>query len=377
MEQVRITSRTGSSNANRRLGEVYYKVDIVVIGAGQAGLSAAYHLKREGIEPGRGFVILDDEFGPGGAWQHRWDSLTLSNVNGINDLPGMKFSTAVDIKDTKLQANVAIPQYYEQYEKAFELPIIRPVRVHEVIERNGRFLIRTDGAQFSARGLINATGTWKTPHCPKYPGWEKFKGIQLHTGEYKNAQAFIGKHVIVVGGGISAIQLLGEISEVTKTTWVARRSPDFRKYEFTPEKGREAVARVDKRVREGLPPESVVSVTGLPLTPAISNMLERGILDRKPMFEEITETGVRWEDGTTLDADVIFWNTGFRHSLDHLEPLNLINEKNGIVMTGQLATQVAQDPRIHLTGYGPSASTIGANRAGRAAARELIEFLRL
>ncbi len=377
MEQVRITPRTGSSNANRRLGEVYYKVDIVVIGAGQAGLSAAYHLKREGIEPGRGFVILDDEFGPGGAWQHRWDSLTLSNVNGINDLPGMKFSTAVDIKDTKLQANVAIPQYYEQYEKAFELPIIRPVRVHEVIERNGRFLIRTDGAQFSARGLINATGTWKTPHCPKYPGWEKFKGIQLHTGEYKNAQAFIGKHVIVVGGGISAIQLLGEISEVTKTTWVARRSPDFRKYEFTPEKGREAVARVDKRVREGLPPESVVSVTGLPLTPAISNMLERGILDRKPMFEEITETGVRWEDGTTLDADVIFWNTGFRHSLDHLEPLNLINEKNGIVMTGQLATQVAQDPRIHLTGYGPSASTIGANRAGRAAARELIEFLRL
>lgn len=377
MEQVRITPRTRSSNANRRLGEVYYKVDIVVIGAGQAGLSAAYHLKREGIEPGRGFVILDDEFGPGGAWQHRWDSLTLSNVNGINDLPGMKFSTAVDIKDTKLQANVAIPQYYEQYEKAFELPIIRPVRVHEVIERNGRFLIRTDGAQFSARGLINATGTWKTPHCPKYPGWEKFKGIQLHTGEYKNAQAFIGKHVIVVGGGISAIQLLGEISEVTKTTWVARRSPDFRKYEFTPEKGREAVARVDKRVREGLPPESVVSVTGLPLTPAISNMLERGILDRKPMFEEITETGVRWEDGTTLDADVIFWNTGFRHSLDHLEPLNLINEKNGIVMTGQLATQVAQDPRIHLTGYGPSASTIGANRAGRAAARELIEFLRL
>src|SRR5690554_6766017 len=355
----------------------FYKTDIVVIGAGQAGLSAAYHLKRAGIEPGKGFVVLDDEFEAGGAWQHRWDSLTLSTVNGINDLPGMHFSDAVNVEDKELQANIAIPAYYEQYEKHFELPVIRPVRVEEVNEKNERFLIRTNGVQFSARGIINATGTWKTSHCPKYPGWEKFKGLQLHTGDYKSAEAFIGKHVIVVGGGISAIQLLGEISEVTKTTWVARRSPDFRKYEFTPEKGREAVARVDKRVREGLPPESVVSVTGLPLTPAISNMLERGILDRKPMFEEITETGVRWEDGITLDADVIFWNTGFRHSLDHLEPLNLINEKNGIVMTGQLATQVAQDPRIHLTGYGPSASTIGANRAGRAAARELIEFLRL
>lgn len=356
---------------------VFYKVDIVVIGAGQAGLSAAYNLQREGIIPGKGFVVLDDEFSSGGAWQHRWDSLTLSNVNGINDLPGMAFSDAVNTKETELQANIAIPKYYEQYEKAFGLPIIRPIRVTNVTEQNGRFIIRTNGIQFSARGLINATGTWKTPHCPKYPGWEKFKGKQLHTGEYKNAEEFIGKHVIVVGGGISAIQLLGEISAVTQTTWVARRSPDFRKYEFSPEIGREAVALVEKRVREGLPPESVVSVTGLPITPAIEGMLNNGILDRKPMFKEIIETGVRWEDGTTLEADVIFWNTGFRHSLNHLAPLKLMNDKNGIEMSGKLATQVANDPRIHLTGYGPSASTIGANRAGRIAAIELIEFLEL
>jgi hypothetical protein len=106
-------------------------------------------------------------------------------------------------------------------------------------------------------------------------------------------------------------------------------------------------------------------------------MLESGVLDRKPMFDEITETGVRWADGKTMDADVIFWNTGFRHSLDHLAPLQLINEQGGVVMSGRLATQVAQDPRIHLTGYGPSASTIGANRAGRAAAKELVEYLGL
>ncbi|SHF47142.1 NAD(P)-binding domain-containing protein [Pedobacter caeni] len=356
---------------------VFYKVDIVVIGAGQAGLSAAYNLQREGIKPGKGFVVLDDEFSPGGAWQHRWDSLTLSNVNGINDLPGMAFSDAVNTKETELQANIAIPKYYEQYEKAFGLPIIRPIRVTDVTEQNGRFIIRTTGIQFSARGLINATGSWKTPHCPKYPGWEKFKGKQLHTGEYKNAEEFIGKHVIIVGGGISAIQLLGEISAVTQTTWVTRRPPDFRQYEFSPEIGREAVALVEKRVREGLPPESVVSVTGLPITPAIEGMLNKGVLDRKPMFKEIIETGVRWEDGTTLDADIIFWNTGFRHSLNHLAPLKLMNDRDGIEMSGKLATQVAKDPRIHLTGYGPSASTIGANRAGRAAAIELIEFLEL
>ncbi|MFD1165927.1 hypothetical protein ACFQ2C_09955 [Sphingobacterium daejeonense] len=134
---------------------------------------------------------------------------------------------------------------------------------------------------------------------------------------------------------------------------------------------------VEERVREGLPPKSVVSVTGLPITPAIQDMLTNGVLDRKPMFQEITETGVKWEDGTEVEADVIFWNTGFRHSLDHLKSLDLVNDLEGIEMSGKLATQVKKDPRIHLTGYGPSASTIGANRAGRVAARELIETLNL
>lgn len=363
--------------ASNNSPELFYKVDIVIIGAGQAGLSAAYHLKKEGIEPGKGFVVLDDEFGAGGAWQHRWDSLTLSTVNGINDLPGMGFADAVNTGEGELQANVAVPKYFGEYEKKFDLPVIRPVRVQEITERNGRFIVRTNGVGFNARGLINATGTWKTPHCPTYPGWETFQGRQLHTGNYKNAEEFVGKHVIIVGGGISAIQLLGEISEVTDTTWVTRRPPDFKNYEFNPDLGREAVAMVEQRVRAGLSPKSVVSVTGLPITPAIEKMLKNGTLDRKPMFKEIIKTGVKWEDGTTLDADVIFWNTGFRHSLEHLDSLGLMNDRDGIEMTGRLATQVVKDPRIHLVGYGPSASTIGANRAGRSAARELIDFLKL
>src|SRR5699024_1816230 len=103
---------------------VFYKVDIVVIGAGQAGLSAAYYLKKLGVAPKTGFVVLDDEFGAGGAWQHRWDSLTLSTVNGINDLPGMHFDKTADAEHTSLQANMAVPDYYEQYEKHFELPVI-------------------------------------------------------------------------------------------------------------------------------------------------------------------------------------------------------------------------------------------------------------
>jgi len=104
-------------------------------------------------------------------------------------------------------------------------------------------------------------------------------------------------------------------------------------------------------------------------------MRERGVLDRLPMFDEIMEDGVRWKDGNFVRADVILWCTGFRSSLDHLAPLMLREPNGGIVMTGRLATQVAKNPRVHLVGYGPSASTIGANRAGGAAAAELMAFL--
>jgi thioredoxin reductase len=353
------------------------KTEIVVIGAGQAGLSSAYHLKRRGLEPNRGFVVLDQSPQPGGAWQFRWPSLKLSTVNRIHDLPGMRFSDAVDTDATEVEASVAVPQYFAAYEQAFGLPVYRPVTVKVVCDRGERLRVETDRGDVSARGLINASGTWETPYIPEYPGADRFAGRQLHTKDYRTAQEFAGVHVIVVGGGISAIQLLDEISRVTTTTWVTRRPPEFRAGPFTEERGRAAVALVEDRVRRGLPPNSVVSVTGLPITPAIEAMQARGVLERLPMFSEILEDGVRWTDGSVVRADVILWCTGFRSSLDHLAPLMLREESGGITMTGRLATQVAKDPRIHLVGYGPSASTIGANRAGAAAASELLALLGL
>ena len=356
---------------------VTVKTEIVVIGAGQAGLSSAYHLKQRGLTPGRGFIVLDQAPTAGGAWQFRWPSLTLSTVNRVHDLPGMAFSEAVDTSADQVEAAVAVPLYFAEYEKRFELPVFRPVEVKVVCERDGRFRVETDRGNFSARGIVNATGTWENPYIPDYPGKDLFRGRQLHTRDYKRAAEFAGRRVVVVGAGISAIQLLDEISLVTETVWVSRRQPEFREGSFTQEDGRAAVKRVEDRVRAGLPPTSVVSVTGLRMTPRIQAMQDRGALAWQPMFSEITEAGVRWADGREERVDVILWCTGFRSSLDHLAPLMLRNEQGGILMTGRLATEVSKDPRVHLVGYGPSASTIGANRAGAVAARELMETLGL
>jgi cation diffusion facilitator CzcD-associated flavoprotein CzcO len=345
------------------------QADVVVIGAGQAGLSAGYFLRRAGMAPESGFVVLDGAPGPGGAWQHRWPSLLLGTTHHVHDLPGLPLDRE---RDTAPAAEV-VSAYFADYEREFELPVHRPVRVRSVESGpDARLLVRTSAGEWSARALINASGTWERPFWPAYPGRETFRGRQLHTADYRSAADFAGQNVVVVGGGTSAIQLLTEIAEVATTTWVTRRPPVFRDGPFTPELGRAAVARVEEAVRSGRPPASVVSATGLHLTPAAQSAIDAGVLDRRPMFDRITPYGVAWADSTEQRADVILWCTGFRPATDHLAPLRLREPGGGIRLDG---TRVVRDSRVHLVGYGPSASTIGATRAARAAVRDIKNLL--
>ncbi|MFJ1836760.1 NAD(P)-binding domain-containing protein [Streptomyces sp. NPDC088175] len=345
-------------------------IDVVVIGAGQAGLSAAYHLRRTGLEPDRDFVVLDHAPRPGGAWQFRWPSLTYGKVHGMHALPGMELTGADDDRPS----SEVIGAYFARYEHTFDLRVHRPVEVTAVREgAEGRLLVETSEGAYAARALINATGTWDRPFWPRYPGQESFLGRQLHTADYRGPAGFAGQRVVVVGGGASGTQHLMEIAEVAAGTyWVTRRPPVFRDGPFDADRGRAAVALVEERVRRGLPPQSVVSVTGLPLTDAVRRARETGVLDRLPMFDRITPGGVAWDDGRTVEADVILWATGFRAAIDHLAPLKLREPGGGIRVEG---TRAVRDARIHLVGYGPSASTIGANRAGRAAVRAIGRLL--
>lgn len=140
-------------------------------------------------------------------------------------------------------------------------------------------------------------GRWKRPArpparplVPRYPGQELFRGRQLHPLDSRDAAAFAGQHVVVVGGGPSAVQLLGEISQVASTTWVTRRPPVWReglRRGGRPESGSPSSRRP---VCEGCRPGSVVGVTGLLLsTPYIRDAHDHGVLERLPTFDRITE----------------------------------------------------------------------------------------
>ncbi|MEU9073474.1 NAD(P)-binding domain-containing protein [Kitasatospora sp. NPDC048538] len=349
-------------------------MDVLVVGAGQAGLSAAYHLGRRGFVPYRadadgGFVVLDADPAPGGAWAHRAPSLRMATVHGFHDLPDAELPPV----DPQAPAREVVPGYFAAYEARHALPVVRPVTVRTVraeSDRPGsRLLVETDRGTWSTRALINATGTWTRPFLPHYPG--HFGGRQLHYAEYRGPEEFAGRRVLVVGGGASAIQVLSEVAAVGETVWVTRSEPVFHEGPFTPEYGRAVVAKVEERVRQGLPVRSVVSVTGLGPSVAYRRAEELGALHRRPMFDRLTEHGVAWGD-QELAVDAIVWATGFRPEVGHLAPLGLRSPGGGIALTGTRATA---DPRVHLVGYGPSASTIGANRAGRAAVNDLVRLL--
>lgn len=223
------------------------RVPIVVIGGGQAGLSSAYHLRDRGLVPDHDFTLLDRSPGPGGAWQCRWPSLTLSTVNGVHDLPGgLSLASSAGYTNTDaVRAAEAIPRYFGKFEAIFSLPVHRPIVVLSVRDRGGRLRIETNRGLLLAQGIINATGTWDAPHRPVYQGTNLFRGRQLHARDYRDASTFVGEHVVVVGGGISAVQILEEISRITTTTWVTRRPPVFHDGPFTAADGRAAVSLVE------------------------------------------------------------------------------------------------------------------------------------
>ncbi|MET8698017.1 NAD(P)-binding domain-containing protein [Kitasatospora sp. NPDC004723] len=181
------------------------RVQVLVIGGGQAGLAAGYYLRRAGLD----FAILDAARTPGGAWQHYWESLRLFSPAAYSSLPGrpMPHQAGQEHPDA-----AHVVDYLTEYEKRYELPVHRPVHVRTVGEAgDGGLLVRTDDGTWHTRALISATGSWPRPFVPAVPGRETFTGRQLHARDYHRAEDFTGQRVVVVGGGNSGAQIAADL----------------------------------------------------------------------------------------------------------------------------------------------------------------------
>ncbi len=357
--------------------------DVVVLGAGQAGLSVGYHLQRAGLEPGADFVLVDAADRPGGSWPRMWDGLRLFSPARYSSLPG-RLMPPWDDAARGFPPRDHVVAYLADYEERYRLAPLRPHRVSAVRraddDPSGRLLVESPGLTLAARHVVSATGTWDRPFWPAYPGAADFRGTQLHASAYRRPDAFAGQRVVVVGGGNSAAQILAEVSTVADATWVTQRPPRFLADDVD---GRvlfeTATARVQAQ-REGRVHDGVGGLGDIVMVASVRAARDRGALEAEPMFDRIVTDGVAWDDGRTLACDAIIWCTGFRPALRHLAPLHLRDEHGHVPVVGAAGTRSARDPRVHLVGYGDwvgaaSATLIGVGRSAKVTVAGILESL--
>nr|WP_206684183.1 ArsO family NAD(P)H-dependent flavin-containing monooxygenase [Pseudoroseomonas aerophila] len=344
--------------------------DVLVIGGGQSGLAAGYFLRRSGL----GFEILDANERPGGAWPDTWDSLRLFSPAQMSSLPGWPMPPSGDGYPTRDH----VIDYLTRYERRYDLPVRRPVRVLAVEEAGDRLAVKTDRGTWMASAVISATGGAGVPHIPDYPGSAGFRGRQVHSSRYRTPEDFAGQRVLVVGGGNSGAQILSEVSRVAETTWVTPEPPRFLPDDVD---GRVLFERATERVRarmEGREPDAPKGGLGdIVMVPPVLEARERGVLHSVRPFASFMPDGVVWQDGSLGAVDAVIWCTGFRPDLRHLAPLGVLEPDGRVTVENGRATC---EPRLWLLGYGDwngaaSATLAGITRSARDTVHAIQQFL--
>jgi putative flavoprotein involved in K+ transport len=338
-----------------------HRLDVAVIGGGQAGLAAGFYLRRTDLD----FAIFDAQSEPGGAWPHAWASLRLFSPAQHSSLPGWPMPPTGPSHPSALDA----AEYLRSYEKRYDLPIHRPVRITAVTRDGDWFRLDSDSGTWWARYVISATGTWWRPYLPHYPGQREFTGHQIHTVQYQSPGQFSDRSVVIVGGGNSAAQILADLAPHTSTTWVTRRPPRLLPDDIDGRALFELATRRRTALAQGrADPDGIAGLGDIVAVPSVRAARDQGLLHARSMFSHLTPEGVAWPDGTHLPCDAIIWCTGFRPALSHLTPLHLRDRIGRIPTTEQ--TQARDEPRLHLLGYGDwtgpgSANLIGAGVTAR------------
>ena len=345
-------------------------LDVIVIGGGQSGLACGYYLRRHKLN----FLILDKEEKCGGAWLHAWDSLTLFSPAQHSSLPGWLMPKSENLFPLKQE----VIDYLCQYEKRYELPIERSVTVENITSENKIFKVYTNKGIYFSKAIIAATGTWNNPFIPKIKGIETFKGIQIHSARYKNAEQFRNLKVLVVGEGNSGAQIVAEVSKVTSMKWSTKKPPQYLPDEIDGFYLFNVATAKYKAEKEGKLFEIANYNLGtIVMVPAVIEARSREVLISSGSFESIFENGVIWSDGTQEDFDVIIWCTGFNFATSFLKDIVEMDER-GIVKTEEgKATNISG---LWLAGYGSwtgyaSATLIGINKNAKHTCNEISEYL--
>jgi putative flavoprotein involved in K+ transport len=302
--------------------------DTIIIGAGQSGLAAGYHLQQAG----RRFLILEAGDRPGGSWPNFYDSLSLNSPARYSSLPGLPFPGDPDRYPQRDEA-VA---YLRGYAARFGLPVVTGARVLKVERTGQRFRLTSSKGTFEARTLVAASGFFGRPNLPHLPGQAQYRGRILHAAHYRNPEPFRGQRVVVVGGANAAVQIGVELARVARVT-LATRHP----IHYLPQRLLGQDIHFWLKLT-GLDRTQWLNEESMPVfdTGQYRAAVTVGRPDQRPVFERFTADGVIWSDGRTEKVEAVVFATGYRPYLPYLTGLDAFDDTGRALQRGGVSTSV-------------------------------------
>ncbi|MGY1814967.1 flavin-containing monooxygenase [Blastococcus sp. SYSU D00820] len=290
-------------------------LDVLVIGAGQAGLALGHHLTHRGAN----FLLVDSGPEIGHSWRSRWDSLRLFSPAQYDSLPGLPFPAPADTHPGKDD----VADYLADYAAHFALPVrcTTPVlRLHRGAD--GVFAATTPTETLRARQVVVATGPFQTPHVPALADRLDPAVPQLHSAAYRNpAQLPGGGRVLVVGAANSGLQIAAELGTTQSVTVAVGTRPTELPQRIA---GRDLFTWLTRSGFFTVPAHTRIArllrARGDLVIGTRSRTLRRRGIDFRPRLTGLDGRNARFADGTTVTVDAVVWATGYRpdHSWLHI-----------------------------------------------------------
>ena len=286
---------------------------VVVIGAGQSGLSVGYHLARRGIP----FVILEANDRIGDSWRKRWDSLRLFTPAGYDGLDGMPFPAHPHAFPTKDEMG----DFLEAYATHFQLPVRTGVRVDGLSRQGDRYLVTAGSRRFEADHVVIARASYQNRRVPPFAAELDPAIVQIHSLDYRNPEQLREGGVLLVGAGNSGSEIAMELARRGRKVWMSGRDTGHVPFRIEGFAGRHVLVHVVLRFvfhrvltldtpigRKARP--KIVSQGGPLIRVKPKDLAAAGVV-RAPRTAGVREGRPVLEDGRVLDVTNVIWCTGF------------------------------------------------------------------
>lgn len=355
------------------------RIETVVIGGGQAGLSVGYHLKRLGLP----FVTLDANPRVGDAWRNRWDSLRLFTPAWLDGLDGMPFPAPRHSFPSKDE----MADYLEHYADYFELPVRNGVRVGSVTREGGRFLVDAGSRRFESDNVVVAMSSWQVPAIPEFASELDGRITQLHSAAYRGPHQLRAGPVLVVGAGNSGAEIALEAVRDHDTILAGPSTGHvpFRIEGLVGRIGVRIVLRVlfhrvfTVRTPIGRKVRSKMLISGEPLIRTKPRDLAAAGIERAGRVTGVRDGSPLLADGRVVDVANVIWSTGYSPGLSWIElPImdggyprqerGVVAEEPGLYFVGQKFMYAASSAT--LPGVGRDAAYVANHLAARTAGRD-------